>query len=297
MKLRTNEAKLVMMAVQGKVAHAAQWAPFEVSHDGQPFALPSTGGITYNVRAGDAAFGWAGDHIEAGVSTIFTDGKSGSPRHEAGFNFLACIGNEARVVLGDAKGSKGTVLGMHGGVEHVMIDFAPAVLDKLSLDDKILVKGYGQGLTLLDFPAVKLYSLDPRLLKKLRLSAHGKKLVVPVTTIVPAEVMGSGIGSMNIGTGDYDIMTHDPDTVRKYKIDKLCFGDFVAVRDHDNSYGRTFKKGAVSIGVVVHSDCLLAGHGPGITTVMTSATGAIEPVIDAKANVARILRIGCYQKT
>jgi len=295
-KLRTNESSLVMMAVQGKVAHAAQWSYFEVSHDGKPFALPSTGSITYNVRVGDTAFGWAGDHIEAGVSTTFTEGKSGSPKHEAGYNFLACIGNDARIVSGEAKGKRGTVLGTHGGVEHVMIDFPPPVLDKMTLDDKILIKAYGQGLELLDFPNIKMYSLDPNLLKKINPKPQGKKLLMPVTTIVPAEVMGSGIGSLNIGTGDYDIMTHDPATVKKYKIDQVCFGDLVAIRDHDNSYGRTFKRGAVSIGVVVHGNCLLAGHGPGVTTIITSAVGAIEPFIDPNANVGRYLGIGRYRK-
>lgn len=294
--MRTNESKLVMMAVQGKVAHASQWSYFEVSHDGKPFALPSTGSITYNVMVGDPAFGWAGDHIEAGVSTTFTEGKSGSPRHAAGFNFLACIGNEARIITGEAKGSKGTVLGTHGGVEHVMIDFAPSVLEKLTLDDKILIRAFGQGLQLLDFPDIKIYSLDPRLLRRINPRRKAKKLAVSVTTIVPAEVMGSGIGSLNIGTGDYDVMTHDPETVKKYKIDKVCFGDLVAIKDHDNTYGRTFKRGAISIGVVVHSDCLLAGHGPGLTTIMTSAAGAIEPVIGSRANIGRLLRIGRFRK-
>jgi len=296
MALRTNEKQLVMMAVQGKIAHAAQWASFEVSHSGEPFALPSTGSITYNVYVGDTAFGWSGDHIEAGVSTTFTEGKSGSPKHQAGYSFLACIGNVARVVSGEAKGAKGTVLGTHGGVEHVMIDFSPSTLEKMTLDDKILIKAYGQGFCLTDFPTVKIYNLDPRLWKKMKIGVRGKKLRVPVTTIVPAEVMGSGVGSTNIGSGDYDIMTHDPETVKRHKIDKLCFGDLVAIRDHDNSFGRTFKKGAVSIGVVVHSDCLLAGHGPGVTTIMTSAKGAIEPVINQGANIGRLLGIGRYRK-
>ena len=30
-----------------------------------------------------------------------------------------------------------------------------------------------------------------------------------------------------------------------------------------------YLKGAVSIGVVVHSDCVKMGHGPGITTIVT----------------------------
>jgi hypothetical protein len=97
----------------------------------------------------------------------------------------------------------------------------------------------------------------------------GKKLQVPVTTLVPAACMGSGLGSPHVAKGDYDIMTGDVDTVQAYKLDKIRFGDFVALLDHDNRYGRDYHKGAVSIGVVVHSNCLLAGHGPGVTTLMT----------------------------
>jgi hypothetical protein len=35
----------------------------------------------------------------------------------------------------------------------------------------------------------------------------------------------------------------------------------------------------------------LAGHGPGVTTLMTSASGAIEPALDARANLATILKL------
>jgi len=95
-----------------------------------------------------------------------------------------------------------------------------------------------------------------------------------------------------VAAGDYDIMTSDPDTVKEYKLDKLKFGDFVALLDHDNSYGRSFLKGAISIGVVVHSDCLLAGHGPGVSTLMTCSKPLIKPILDASANIADILKIG-----
>ena len=69
-------------------------------------------------------------------------------------------------------------------------------------------------------------------------------------------------------------------------------GDFVALQDHDNRFGRAYRKGAVSIGIVVHSDCLIAGHGPGVTTIMTCETSLIEPAIDPKANIANLLKIG-----
>jgi len=47
---------------------------------------------------------------------------------------------------------------------------------------------------------------------------------------------------------------------------------------------------------VVHSDCLLAGHGPGIATLMTCSKPLIEPVLDAGANIADLLQIGTKRK-
>ena len=294
-KLRTNEDRLVKIAVQGKVANAYQWAEFEVAHDGKPFTLPSTGGIVYNVKTGDPTFGWEGDHIEPGVSAILDEEKRGG-RANMGFNFLACVGNTARIVSGDAKRKTGVVTGHHGGVEHVTIDFDDTALSKINIDDKILIEGFGQGLKLLDFPGIKIYNLDPKVLHQMPIHpAAGKILEVGVTTIVPAELMGSGLGHNNIGTGDYDIMTHDPGMVEKYKLDRLAFGDLVAVMDHDNSYGRTYRRGAVTIGIVVHSNSTLAGHGPGISTLLTSAETRMKPVMDPRANLGRVLKIGRYR--
>jgi hypothetical protein len=295
-KIRTNEERLVKIAVQGKVANATQWAEFEVAHDGRPFALPSTGGIVYNIKTGDNAFAWEGDHIEPGVSAVLDEEKRGS-RANMGFNFLACVGNSARIVSGDAKGRKGVVTGHHGGVEHVTMDFDDVTLSKLTIDDKILIESCGQGLKLLDFHEIKVYSLDPHLFHRFPIRVlPGNKLEVGVTAIVPASLMGSGMGHNNIGTGDCDIMTHDPEEVKRLRLDEICFGDLVAVTDHDHSYGRTFRKGAVTIGIVVHSNSTLAGHGPGLTTLLTSPKGHIRPVINSHANIARILGIGIYRK-
>jgi hypothetical protein len=97
--------------------------------------------------------------------------------------------------------------------------------------------------------------------------------------------MGSGIGASVAFKGDYDIMTHDPEAVQSFGLDRLKFGDFVLLRDCDNTYGRGYLKGAVTIGVIVHSDCILAGHGPGVVTVLSSKQPNIIPRIDAKANI------------
>jgi hypothetical protein len=257
--------------------------------------LPGTGGITYNVKVGDCAFGWEADHVEPGVSTILDQDKRDSGPNR-GYNFYACIGNEARVVSGDAKGAKGVVTGHHGGAEHVLIDFPDEVLEKLTLDDKILIKSFGQGLKFLDYPDVYVYNIDPNLLEKLSIEEKDGKLYMPVVAVVPSFLMGSGIGSTSMGTGDYDIMTADKKTLKKYGLDKLRFGDIVYIQDHDNTFGRCYRKGAATIGVVIHSDCKYAGHGPGVTTIMSCAMPKIKPVIDPDANIAKILKIGRYRE-
>ncbi len=293
--LKTNEDRVVMMSVQGKVAAPPSRGGHKVDKNGRPFMLPSIGGIVYNVKVGDSAFGWEADHIEPGVSALIDEEKRSSP-YNMGFNFYACAGNEARVVAGGAKGEKGTVIGHHGGAEHVIIDFPQKALDKMTLDDKILIRGFGQGLKLLDFPDIHCYNLDPRLLKKMRVKARRGVLEVAVAAIVPGALMGSGVGSLDMGSGDYDIMTTDPEMLAKHGLTKLRFGDLVAIQDHDNLYGRSYRKGAVTIGIIVHSDCLFAGHGPGVSTLLTSSKPLIRPQLDRKANIADILKIGSSRK-
>jgi hypothetical protein len=152
--LRTNIDKLVKISVIGEIASPTYGrSVYSISADGVPVILPGVGGITYNVRVGDPACGWEADHVEPGVSIV---NKESDPRFGQGantaLNILSCIGNEAIVVSGDAKGAKGVVTGKHGGIEHVLVDFQPDVLEKLVLGDKVLVKAFGVGLKLLDFP-------------------------------------------------------------------------------------------------------------------------------------------------
>jgi len=292
---RTNADKLVMMSVQGKVCNPGARSAHGVDAEGNPFHLPGTGGIVYNIKVGDPAFGWEADHIEPCVSTIL-DEKNRYDRPNTGYVFYACVGNEAVIKSDDAKGKKGVVTGHHGGAEHVMIDFPDSVLEKMTLETKILIKGYGQGLKLLDYPDIAIYNLDPKLLQKMNIKQKGKKIQVPVTAKIPAQLMGSGTGALMMTGGDYDIMTTDRKFIKKYKIDKLRFGDFVALMDHDNVYGRSYRQGAVTIGIVIHGDCRYAGHGPGVTTLLSSRTKIIEPIINPHANIANILRIGRFRK-
>ncbi|MFZ5917952.1 MAG: DUF4438 domain-containing protein [Chloroflexota bacterium] len=290
--LKTNEEKLVEFLLQCQPGPPRTRGNWSVAHDGTPFILPSIGGITLNIQVGDPASGWAGDHVEPGVSCT-ADTQKPFEHPNIGLQLYACVGNKAQVISGEAKSATGIVIGHHGGSEHLIVDFPREVKEQLNYDDKIIIRARGQGLKLLDYPDIVLFNLDPDLLKTMKIEKSGQdRLQVPVTTLVPAACMGSGIGSAHVAKGDYDIVTSDPDTVEKYRLDKIRFGDFVALLDHDNRYGRAYRQGAISIGVVVHSDCLLAGHGPGVTTLMTCGTPLIEPVIDPRANIADLLNIG-----
>lgn len=295
MKLRMNIDKLVKVSVIGEVSSPISTpSPYKISAFGEPLVLPGVGGIRYNVRVGDPAVGWMADHVEPGVSiknfTTYPGASAASPN--LALNLLACIGNEAKVVSGDAKGSKGVVVGKHGGIEHVMVDFPPDVLEKLVIGDKVLVKAFGVGLRLLDYhPDIKVMNIDPSLLEKIDIKQVEDKLEVPVTHLVPASIMGSGIGANHVYRGDYDIQLFDEETRKEYGLDDLRLGDLVAILDADHSYGRIYRKGAISIGVVVHTDCITAGHGPGVTTIMTSSNGKIIPRIDPKANIAYYLNL------
>ncbi|MCD6506863.1 DUF4438 domain-containing protein [Candidatus Poribacteria bacterium] len=287
--IHTNADKLIRISVCGEIDHPSA-TPYRISSEGIPMVLPGVGGITYNLRIGDPAVGWMADHVEPGVSIKNSDGKAND-----GLNTLACIGNEAIVVSGEAKGAKGVVVGKHGGIEHVLVDFPPDVLDKLMIGDKILVKAYGVGLKLIDFPDVKVMNLDPSLLTFLEAAGltvdENGDLVVPVTHRIPSCIMGSGLGSNTAHRGDYDIQLFDESIVKEYGLEDLRLGDLVVIIDADNSFGPIYKRGAVTIGIVVHSDCVTAGHGPGVTRLMTSSTGRIKPKIDPRANIAYILKL------
>lgn len=293
--IKTNENKLVMMSVQGTVSHQRVGSAFLPGTDGIPRFLPRTGAITYNVKVGDLACGWAADHIEPGVTSIL-DQDNPNGLKNAGYNAYSCIGNDAIVVNGDAKGAIGTVTGKHGGAEHVILDFAQDVLEKLNMDDKFLIKTYGQGMVFVDYPEITVVNLSPALLKKWKIVENKDgSISVPVTMVIPGCLMGSGIGKLSPMLGDYDIQTHDPTSFKNVGLDKLRLGDLVAIQDHHGSFGRSYLKGSISIGVVLHGDSDFAGHGPGVVNLISARTPIIKPLITKNANIGNMLKIGTYR--
>jgi len=292
--METNEKNLVEISVMGEVSSPMSGSqPYCITPEGKPTILPSVGGITYNVKVGDNAITWEADHVEPCVSV-----KNKEREENGALNLLSCIGNIARVTSGDAKGRTGVVTGKHGGIENVLVDFEDKTLEKLAIGDKILIRGIGVGLSFVKYPHIKIINMSPTLLNKLPIRQDKTKdvLHVPVTHIIPAAIMGSGLGSQHCYRGDYDIQLFDKEHVKKRHLQTLRFGDIVAIMDADHTFGRIYKTGAVSIGVIVHSNCVTAGHGPGVTTLLTSAEGKIVPCIDSTANIGAYLKIGRFRR-
>lgn len=286
--ITTNKEQLVCQSVIGEITSPLGGInPYRINPDGVSDVYPGVGGITYNLRIGDLAGEKFGDHVEPGVSISNFTQVGGQPGPNRALNIFSCVGNVAKVVSGDAKGKTGRVTGKHGGIEHVLVDFAPKVLDQLTIGDKIQIKACGCGLSLPDLPGIKVMNMDPALVEALPLKKlKNGKLEVPVTHTVPAKIMGSGIGASHSHTGDYDIQLFDAPTVEEFGLADLRLGDFVAIMDADATFGRIFKTGSVVIGIVVHASCVLAGHGPGVMIAMSSKDGLIVPKISARANLA-----------
>jgi hypothetical protein len=283
--IKTNKQHLVETAgvVEVHPMHTRDMSPYKVGRDGDAFCLPGPGGIVYNVRVGDTAYGWMADHFEPGVTARNPDD---------GQNFavqnLVCVGNDARVVSGDAKGELGVVIGTHAGSEHVMIDFAAETMEKLVYGDKIMIRMVGKGLVFEDYPSIRTLRSSPKLIEAIALQeGPDGMLMVPVVAKVPPQFMGSGIG-WSSERGDYDLMTGDKAALARHGLDQLRLGDFVAILDHDNRYGRGYRRGAITVGVIVHGDCLQTGHGPGIVPLFTTLEPVIEPVIEPDANLASV---------
>lgn len=283
-----NAERLVIQYGMGAVRHPfLRQMPWQVAHDGRAVILPRMGSITLNVQIGDSVYGMEGDHIEPGVTIRNPNEEENNALH-----LLSCVGNPAVVLTGEAKGAKGFVTGSHGGVEDLLVYFPREVLERMTLEDKIQVRMQGRGMKIRGFEdTIHCLSLGPELFERMNLTVEHGKLVVPVAARVPAHLMGSGIGEFSAVKGDYDIMTADWDEIRRHGLDHLRYGDIVLLENCDNTYGRGYLTGAVTVGVVIHGDCILMGHGPGVSGLMTAKAPIIEGRLDPGANLAELMGV------
>ena len=287
-RAKCNAERLVIQLGMGVVRQPyLRVMPWQVSHEGVPMILPRMGAITLNVRIGDSVYGMEGDHVEPGVSI-----KNPGEEENNALDLLSCIGNPAVVITGAAKGDRGFVTGHHGGVDHLILYFPRETLEKMTVEDKVQVWMQGRGMKIEGFEdTVHCISMSPQLFERMDITVEDGRLVVPVAARVPAHLMGSGMGEFSAVKGDYDIMTADREEIRRLGLDKLRYGDIVLLEDCDNTYGRGYLRGAVTVGVIIHGDCILMGHGPGVSTLLTAKTPVIEGRLDPHANLADLMGV------
>jgi len=281
--LSTNVDRLAILSVEATISHPSAGPHYSVDSSGRPIILPGMAGICVNARVGDRVFGWAADHLEAGVSA----GHSDPHRHQA-LQFLSCVGNTVTVTSGPCAGARGVVCGKHA---YVLIDFPQATLEALAPGDRLLVRACGQGIALGDFPQIALRSCGPELLAALPLcrTAAGA-LAVPVVTELPAYLMGAGIG-MSSEWANCDVMLTHQEPIERLGLGHLRIGDLVAMRDQDHRYGRGYRAGSLAIGVIAHGIGVVPGHGTGVITIMSGPEEAFALEHVPGANLRQYLAL------
>lgn len=288
--IATNEDWLVAISVAGEITAPRMPSlpamPHVISRDGQPLIVPALGSIVYNVRVGDPALGWVAENVHPGVSIRNRDEGAHVALHT-----LACVGNDAVVMSGDAKGDRGVVTGKSGRwSEHIILHFPSGTLVGLAIGDRVLVRAHGVGLRCVSAPDVATKNLSPRLLAAWGVKQEHGALEIPVVGTVPPELMGAGSGLSSDG-GVLDIQTADASGLNACGLGGLRLGDMVAFQDCDATINSGYHKGAVSVGVVSQGDSHRAGFGPGVTILMTSRRGMIRPVRRARVNLVELLNL------
>jgi Domain of unknown function (DUF4438) len=278
----------------GQIAHpVGQANPYRIGNDGVPRILPATGGIVLNHRIGDRCVGLAGDHIEPGVALHNNNREVIGTRRGPNLALItyACVGNGARVISGPCTGKWGLVTGKHGGVDHVLVDFATPILRRLQIGDRIQIYSYGMGLQLIDYPKITVSNCSPALLQRWGLQERDRRLQVPVTHVIPSSVMGSGLGKNTIWRGDVDIQLFDADMRQRHRLGSLRFGDLVAIQHGDSRFGASYRQNRITIGIIVHGDSTVSGHGPGVTPLLTGPASCLQPIRSPRANLAELFNI------
>ena len=132
-----------------------------------------------------------------------------------------------------------------------------------------------------DTPDLHIMNIDPDVLLTIPIKKHNGVFLFPVAHRIPAMAMGSGLGSTE-NSGDYDIMSPFSKGLK--------IGDFVAIVDHYCKVGPCYHDGAVTIGIIIHGECLDPGHGPGVLPIMTTKSKDVLSIyISSSVNLKNYL--------
>ncbi len=279
----SNVERLLAQVLAGEV-----WPPLAARHgsrvdpDGRAFFLPGMGGGTLDVHVGDPATGHAGDHVEPGLSVRHRDAAA-----NYALQYLSCVGNHVEVTSGPARGATGFVIGQHA---YVLVDMDGEAMRHVTTGDQVSVLAHGQGLRLSAHPEVTVKNCSPALLAALPGgTTRERRLEVHVSAHVPADAIGAGAGmaSEYANTdlmGAYAGLGDD----LSLGLESLRVGDVVALHDQDHRFGRGYRPGWTTIGVISTATCQLFGHGPGPSSIMSGPREAFDLVLDADANLAAL---------
>jgi hypothetical protein len=279
-RVRTNRDRLVTQILTGEVWPAlADRHGYRVDADGTPFLLPGMGGVTLGAHVGDPATGYASDHLEPGLSV-----RAADPGANMALQFLSCVGNVVTVRSGPAAGAAGRVIGQHA---YVLVDLPEEQLAQISSGDRVSVAATGQGLKLTDHPTIAAKNIDPALLDVLPITTRADgRLEVGVAARVPAAAVGAGAGMVS-EFANTDLMGAYAGQGGDLSLglESLRIGDLVVLEDQDHRFGRGFRPGYLTVGVISTGHCRLFGHGPGPSTILSGPAEAFVIVDDADANL------------
>ena len=267
----------VAVNMLGVVEHPALGdTPYRVDADGHPYLPAGDGGLVLGVRLGDPVSAVAGDHVAPGACLVHPD-----PAARHALVSYACIGNPAEVRTGRAAGARGAVIGKRGEDGRLITGFRQEDLARMRPGDQVTVRTCGQGWQHPRVPpGVMVMNAGPGLLDTLPVAWPGDgPMTVGVRAILPSELAGNGIGRP-AAAWDLDLQLPPTPGGPLPGADGLLLGDLVAVTGLDARHNMGYRKGWLTIGVVVHGTSPLPGHGPGITPILTGPLAVLSAVAD-----------------
>jgi hypothetical protein len=277
--------RLVTVSLLGAVEHPAlDGSPYRIDRDGRPYVPAGDGGIVLGLELGDSVFALDADHAAPGACLVHAD-----PAARHALAAYACVGNEVRVRTGAAAGARGAVLGKRGEEGRVIAGFAAADLARVRPGDEVSVRARGQGWRPPGLPPeVAVMNLDPGIVPALPIGlpatgteAGTQAVAVSVRVTVPSRLAGNGIGRP-AAAWDLDLQLPSPGPDGAGDV---ALGDLVAVSDLDARYNMGYRRGWVTVGIVVHGASPQPGHGPGITPLLTGPAAGLQANADAAGHV------------
>jgi hypothetical protein len=259
--------------------------PYRVSADGSSYVPVGDGGIVLGVRLGESVFARDADHAAPGACLVHPDEGA---RHA--LTIYSCIGNQVVIRTGQAAGARGIVVGKRGEAGRVIVRLAQEDLARLRPADQVAVRAYGQGWRPAGFPAeVAVLNTDPVAFAALPIAVtgDGRRVLADVRMIAASKLAGNGIGRPAAGW-DLDLQLSAPGGQPgdgSGGTGSVLLGDLLAVSDLDARWNMGYRRGWLTVGLVVHGGSPLPGHGPGITPILTGPAGVLQAEPDLAGHV------------